>query len=74
MTRYTVQVGAFSDPDLALILHRNLKRLYPEAFIHADGTWNRVQVGLFDDRDNAESLRRELAAMGMNTAVVVAAR
>ncbi len=71
VTRYTVQVGAFADPDLALILHRNLKRLYPEAFIHSDGTWNRVQVGLFDDRDNAESLRRELAAMGMTSVVVV---
>jgi peptidoglycan lytic transglycosylase len=71
-TRFTVQVGAFADPDLALILHRNLKRMYPEAFIHADGIWNRVQIGLFDDRDNAESLRRELAAMGMNAVVVVA--
>jgi rare lipoprotein A len=71
-TRFTVQVGAFADPDLALILHRNLKRMYPEAFIHADGLWNRVQIGLFDDRDNAESLRRELAAMGMNAVVVVA--
>jgi len=72
VTRFTVQVGAFADPDLALILHRNLKRLYPEAFIHSDGTWNRVQVGLFDDRDNAESLRRELAAMGVAAVVVVA--
>ena len=71
-TRFTVQVGAFADPDLALILHRNLKRMYPEAFIHSDGIWNRVQSGLFDDRDNAESLRRELAAMGMNAVVVVA--
>jgi rare lipoprotein A len=72
VTRFTVQVGAFADPDLALILHRNLKRMYPEAFIHADGLWNRVQIGLFDDRDNAESLRRELAAMGMSAVVVVA--
>jgi rare lipoprotein A len=71
-THFTVQVGAFADPDLALILHRNLKRMYPEAFIHSDGLWNRVQIGLFDDRDNAESLRRELAAMGMNAVVVVA--
>jgi rare lipoprotein A len=73
VARWTVQVGAFADPDLAVILHRDLKRMYPEAFIHSDGTWNRVQVGLFDDRDNAESLRRELAAMGM-TSVVVAAQ
>ena len=70
--RYTVQVGAFSDPDRAVALHRDLKRIYPEAFVHSDGIWNRVQVGLFEDRDNAESLRRELAVMGV-PAVVVAA-
>jgi rare lipoprotein A len=72
-TRYTVQVGAFSDPDLAVLLHRDLKRLYPEAYVHSDGTWNRVQVGLFTERDNAEDLRRELAAMGMSAVVVAAA-
>jgi peptidoglycan lytic transglycosylase len=70
--RYTVQAGAFSDPDLAVLLHRDLKRLYPEAYIHADGIWNRVRVGLFTDRENAEDLRRELAAMGMSAIVVPA--
>jgi len=48
-------------------------RLYPEAVVDADGTWNRVQIGAFDNRDQAESLRRELAALGM-PAIVVAAR
>lgn len=72
-TRYTVQVGVFSDPDYAVLLHRELKRTYPEAYVHSDGTWNRVQVGLFTDRDNAEDLRRELAAMGMSAIVVAAA-
>jgi rare lipoprotein A len=72
-TRYTVQVGAFSDPDYAVLLHRDLKRLYPEAYVHSDGIWNRVQVGLFTDRENAEDLRRELAAMGMSGIVVAAA-
>lgn len=72
-TRYTVQVGVFSDPDYAVLLHRDLKRLYPEAYVHSDGTWNRVQVGLFTDRENAEDLRRELAAMGMSGIVVAAA-
>ena len=72
-TRYTVQVGAFSDPDAAVLLHRDVKRLYPEAFVHSDGIWNRVQVGLFTDRDNAEDLRRELGAMGMPAIVVTAA-
>jgi len=72
-TRYTVQVGAFSDPDYAVLLHREVKRLYPEAYVHSDGIWNRVQVGLFTDRENAEDLRRELAAMGMSGIVVAAA-
>lgn len=70
--RYTVQVGAFSEADRAVDLHRDIKRIYPEAFVHSDGIWNRVQVGLFKDRDNAEALRRELAVMGV-PAVVVAA-
>lgn len=72
-SRYTVQVGAFGDAGRAVELHRQIARIYPEVFVHSDGTWNRVQVGLFTDRDQAESLRRELAVMGM-TSVVVATR
>ncbi len=71
--KYTVQVGAFDDAGRAVDLHRQISRIYPEVFVHSDGTWNRVQVGLFTDRDQAESLRRELAAMGL-TSVVVATR
>jgi rare lipoprotein A len=70
--RYTVQVGAFSEADKALALHRDLARLYPETEVHADGTWHRVQVGRFDDRQRAESLRRELAALGLSSFVVSA--
>jgi rare lipoprotein A len=68
--RYTVQVGAFSDAGRAVELHREIARVYPEVFVHSDGTWNRVQVGLFDDRDQAEALRRELAVMGLSSVVV----
>jgi rare lipoprotein A len=71
--RFTVQVGAFSEPERAIALQRDVVRLYPEAVVDSDGTWNRVQIGAFDDRAQAESLRRELAAIGM-TSVVVAAR
>jgi rare lipoprotein A len=67
---YTVQVGAFSDAGRAVELHREISRVYPEVFVHSDGTWNRVQVGLFTDRDQAESLRRELAVLGMSSVVV----
>jgi rare lipoprotein A len=68
--RYTVQVGAFSETARAVELHREISRIYPEVFVHSDGTWNRVQVGLFTDRDQAEALRRELAVMGMSSVVV----
>jgi rare lipoprotein A len=67
---YTVQVGAFSDAGKAVELHHQISRIYPEVFVHSDGTWNRVQVGLFTDRDQAESLRRELAVMGLSSVVV----
>jgi rare lipoprotein A len=71
-TRYTVQVGAFSEADRAVALHHEVARMYPEVFVHSDGTWNRVQVGLFQDREQAESLRRELAAVGLSSVVVAA--
>lgn len=72
-SRYTVQVGAFGDPDRAVALHRDMVKVFPETFVHSDGTWHRVQIGLFQDRGHAESLRRELAAMGVS-AYVIAAR
>lgn len=69
-SRYTVQVGAFSETGRAVQLHREIARIYPEVFVHSDGTWNRVQVGLFNNRDQAESLRRELAVLGLSSVVV----
>jgi len=71
--RYTVQVGAFSEPERAVVLQREVARLYPEAVVDSDGTWNRVQIGAFDHREEAESLRRELTVIGL-TSVVVSAR
>ena len=71
--RFTVQVAAFSEPERAVALQREIVRLYPEAVVDSDGTWSRVQIGAFDDRGQAESLRRELASIGMQ-AVVVSAR
>jgi rare lipoprotein A len=71
--RYTVQVGAFSEPERAIALHHEIARVYPEVVVDSDGTWSRVQIGAFDDRDHAESLRRELAVIGV-PGVVVSAR
>jgi rare lipoprotein A len=70
--RYTVQVGAFSEPERAATLLREIAGLYPEAVVDADGTWNRVQIGAFDRREDAESLRRELAVIGLPSVVVSA--
>jgi rare lipoprotein A len=70
--RYTVQVGAFSEAERAVALHREIARLYPEAVVDSDGTWNRVQIGAFDRREAAESLRRELAVIGLSSVVVSA--
>ncbi|HYN22488.1 MAG TPA: SPOR domain-containing protein [Thermoanaerobaculia bacterium] len=69
-SRYTVQVGAFSEAGRAVELHRQISRIYPEVFVHSDGTWNRVQIGLFADRLQAEALRRELAVMGLSSVVI----
>jgi rare lipoprotein A len=71
-SRFTVQVAAFSEHDRAVALHQELARIYPETTVHSDGTWNRVQVGVFTDRDQAESVRRELAVLGLPSFVVAA--
>jgi rare lipoprotein A len=71
--RFTVQVGAFGEPERADALMRDLARRYPETAVRSDGTWSRVQIGLFDERDEAENLRRELASSGF-AAIVVTAR
>lgn len=72
-SRYTVQVGAFSEAERAEALQRDIARIYPETIVDSDGTWSRVQIGAFHDREQAETLRRELASIGVSS-VVVAAR
>ena len=71
-SRFTVQVGAFGEHDRAVALHQELARIYPETTVHSDGTWNRVQIGVFQDREQAESVRRELAVLGLPSVVVAA--
>jgi rare lipoprotein A len=70
--RYTVQVGAFGEPERAVTLLHEVAQLYPEAVVDSDGTWSRVQIGAFDHREEAESLRRELAVIGLPSVVVSA--
>ena len=70
---FTVQVGAFGEPERADALRRDLARRYPETAVRSDGLWSRVQIGFFGDREQADGLRRELAAAGI-AAIVVPAR
>jgi len=69
-SHYTVQVAAFADSERAEALHASLLPSYPDATVRSDGTWNRVQVGEFDQRSPAERLRRELARLGYAALVV----
>src|SRR5579863_1182526 len=70
--RYTVQVGAFSEAERANALRDELAAHYPEATVRSDGTWNRVQIGVFAERSGAEDLCRELEAIGIAGLVVPA--
>jgi rare lipoprotein A len=67
---FTVQVGAFLDPDRARLLQAELALHYPSVAIYSDGTWHRVQVARFGERAEAETLRRELARLGYPAVVV----
>ncbi len=69
--RYTVQVGAFLDPERARRLEGRLAQRYGGVTVRSDGTWHRVQVGDFDDRGKAEKLRARLARDGYDGRVVV---
>jgi rare lipoprotein A len=70
---YTVQVGAFLDPERARSLQAELALRYSAVALHSDGTWYRVQVSRFRQRREAESVRRELARLGYAAVVVRAA-
>jgi rare lipoprotein A len=72
LERYTVQVGAFSDPERAAALCSELRMMHPEAEVRSDGIWHRVQLGVFDRRSLAEELRETLRDRGYSAIVVVA--
>jgi peptidoglycan lytic transglycosylase len=67
---FTIQVGAFLELDRARALQAELAGDYPAVGVASDGTWNRVQVGRFSSREQAEKLRRELARQGYPALVV----
>lgn len=69
-TAFTVQVGAFGEAERAETLRDLLARQFPDATVRSDGTWNRVQVGRFASRSEAERFRRKLEQLGWAAMVV----
>jgi rare lipoprotein A len=73
---YTVQVGAFIDPENAYRLASQLERRYGSSSVQpgwVNGTlFYRVRVGRYPEIDAAESVRREFEGNGTPAAFVVA--
>lgn len=67
---FTVQVGAFHEPERAQSLADELVPRFSGVEVHSDGTWYRVQVARFDRRDTADDLRCRLAEAGYPAVVV----
>lgn len=68
--QYRVQVGAYRNRRYAeRLLNELLEEGYP-AFIEDSGSYLRVQVGEFDDMDDAVELERQLKLAGYPTVIV----
>lgn len=63
-TTYVVQVGAYRDIQRAKEVENRLVQSYDEVHIDSDGVWNRVLIGPFSSRADAEALSSELLAAG----------
>lgn len=61
---YVVQVGAYRDVHRAQEVEKRLIQSYDDVHIDSDGVWNRVLIGPFADRGDAEELTSELLAAG----------
>ena len=71
--RYTVQIGAFQELARAEELVARLCPRFPAVEVRSDGSWHRVQLGEYADRELADDLRRRLRREGV-AALVVALR
>jgi len=67
---YTVQVGAFREPERARELADRLRDEYPDVDVRPGDVWTRVQLGTYVVRAEAERIARRLARRGF-TAIVV---
>jgi rare lipoprotein A len=74
---YTLQAGSFAQMANAQKLMEQVTRTYPELsevsivpFQAKDSTFYRVQIGLFSNRDEAESQARQLASKGFQVVIM----
>ncbi len=70
--RYVVQVGAFQEEALADALVARLHPAYPDVALRSDEVWHRVQLGVFDDPDEAAALAKKLSRQGYSALVIAA--
>lgn len=68
---YVVQVGAYRDITRAEEVEQRLVQSYDRVRIDSDGVWNRVLIGPFADRQDAEALTADLLAAGFVALVKV---
>jgi cell division protein FtsN len=74
---YTLQAGSFAQIANAQKLMEQVTRTYPELsevsivpFQVKDSTFYRVQIGLFSNRNEAESQARQLASKGFQVVIM----
>ncbi|MEM7051468.1 MAG: septal ring lytic transglycosylase RlpA family protein [Acidobacteriota bacterium] len=67
---YTVQLGAFQESHRAESLAAEVGASFQGARVERKNGWYRVRVGKFDDRCDAEDLRRRLRSRGFDALVV----
>jgi len=68
-TRYTVQDGAFRAPVNARAVEAKLAGL-DGVVVLADEEWHRVRVGLFESREEAEKVLRQVRHKGLDAVIV----
>ena len=67
---YTVQLGAFRSASRAELMLERLMDEHPGAVMRSSDGWHRVQVGRFDDKGEAKTVRRQLSRAGYDAVVV----
>ena len=71
-SRFVVQVGAFADQKNAVALQTQLREAGFDSHIEDHATLHRVQMGPFDRREQAISIRERLEVAGLSAMIVTA--